>query len=95
MLQDSQESNAQLKQEIEQLRSELVQKGLDAAQAGLSVFTVSDDDGQSVIPDQDSSCHSSMVKSSSGIHDYVNITTVSGPPSLSTSFLTAEFHVKV
>ena len=95
VLQDSQESNAKLKQEVEQLRLDLIQKGVDEAQAGLSVFTVSDDDCQSVIPSQDSSCHSSMAKSTSGIHDYVNITTVSGPQSLSAGFLTGEFHMKV
>lgn len=95
VLQDSQESNAKLKQEIEQLRSDLIQKGVDEAQAGFSVFTVSDDDCQSVIPNQDSSCLSSMAKSTSGIHDYVNITTVSGRQSLSASFLSGESHMKV
>ena len=36
-----------------------------------------------------------MAKSTSRIHDYVNITTASGPQSLSAGFLTGEFHIKV
>ena len=97
VLQDSQESNAKLKQEIEQLRSDLIKKGADEAQARRSVFfTVIDDDCQSVIPNQDSSCHSSMAKSTSGIHNHVDKTTDSGPnQSLSAGFLAGGFQMKV
>lgn len=99
VLQDSQDSNAKLKQEIEQLKSHLVQKGIDAAQADLSVCTVHDDgDHQSANVEQVVSCHSSVGNSSTGIPDYVNVTTVSGPQSLSAGFpslLPGEFHMKV
>lgn len=99
VLQDSQENNARLKQEIEQLKSSLLQKGIDAAQADLSLCTVNDDNNQSTGEKQSGSCHSSMTRSSVGIHDYnINVTTVSGPQSLSAgypSLLPGEFHIKV
>ena len=99
VLQDSQENNARLKQEIEQLKSSLLQKGIDAAQADLSLCTVNDDDNQSTGEKQSGSCPSSMTRSSVGIHDYnINVTTVSGPQSLSAgypSLLPGEFHIKV
>ena len=100
VLQDSQENNARLKQEIEQLKSSLLQKGIDAAQAELlSLSTVNNDDNQSAGEKQSGSCHSSMTRSSVGINDYnINVTTVSGPQSLSAgypSLLPGEFHIKV
>ena len=99
VLQDSQENNARLKQEIEQLKSSLLQKGIDAARADLSLCTVNDDDNQSTGEKQSGSCPSSMTRSSVGIHDYnINVTTVSGPQSLSAgypSLLPGEFHIKV
>lgn len=76
----------------------MTQKGIDTAQAELSVFTLRDDDSESATGKQGSSCHSSMANSGTGIHDYVNVTTVSGPQSLSTGFPSlslAEFHIKV
>lgn len=97
VLQDSQESNARLQKEVDQLKHHLTQKGIDTAQAELSVFTLHDDDSESATGKQGSSCHSSMANSGTGIHDYVNVTTVSGPQSLSTGFPSlslAEFHIK-
>ena len=76
----------------------MVQKGLDLAQADLSVCTVNDEDLQTAVAKQSGSQYSSLAKSSIGNHDYVNVTTVSGPPSLSAGFpslLPGDFHIKV
>ena len=97
-MQDSQENNVKLQQEIEQLKSHLTHKGVDSALADLSVCTSVNDDSQSTIREQGDTYHSSMLSQNTEIHDYVNVTTVSGPQSLSAgcpSLLPGEFHIKV
>ena len=97
VLQDSQDSNTRLQQEVQQLKTHLAQKGVDSALADLSVCTSTNDDSQSTIMDQGDRYHLSVL-GSMDIHDYVNVTTVSGPQSLSAgcpSLLPGEFHIKV
>ena len=76
-----------------------MQKGIDAAQADLSLCTVNDDDNQSTGEKQSGNCHSSTTRSSVGIHDYnINVTTVSDSKLLSAGIaplLFEEFHIKV
>lgn len=97
VLQDSQENNAKLQHEVEQLKSHLAQKGVEPALAGLSLCTSINDDSQSTTAEQGDRYQSSMLRSTD-IHDYVNVTTVSEPQSLSAGFpslLPGEFHIKV
>ena len=80
------------------LKSDLAQKGIDSQLADLSVCTSIDDDSQS-IAEQDKRYRLSPPRSrSDDNHDYVNITTVSEPQSLSSGFpslLPGDFHIKV
>lgn len=98
VLQDSQESNAKLKQEIEQWRAQLIQNGVTSTQlADISVCTSVNDDGQSTVQEQGETYHSSIPSESNRAGGFVNVTTVSGPQSFSAgypSLLPGEFHIK-
>lgn len=98
VLQDSQESNAKLKQEIEQWKAQLMQNGVTSTELGdLSVCTSVNDDGQSTLHEREETYHSSMPSQSSRAGGFVNVTTVSGPQSFSAgypSLLPGEFHIK-
>ena len=96
-LEDSQESNARLQKEVQKLKSDLAQKGIDSALADLSVCTSINDDSQSTTAEQDDRYRMAILRSTDN-HDYVNITTVSEPPSFSSGFpslLPGDFHIKV
>ncbi|XP_020624439.1 TNFAIP3-interacting protein 1-like isoform X1 [Orbicella faveolata] len=96
VLQDSQESNARLQKEVQKLKSDLAQKGIDSALADLSVCTSINDDSQSTTAEQGDRYHLSIGRSTDN-HDYVNVTTVSEPQSLSSGFpslLPGDFHIK-
>ncbi|XP_068706018.1 TNFAIP3-interacting protein 1-like [Montipora foliosa] len=89
VLQEKQEDNVRLQKEVEQLKYQLNQNGVDTAQVDLSVSTFLDDDSllSSAVGDRTGICHStSTTNSSNEMHDYVHITTVSGPQSLSAGF---------
>nr|XP_058970734.1 TNFAIP3-interacting protein 1-like [Pocillopora verrucosa]XP_058970735.1 TNFAIP3-interacting protein 1-like [Pocillopora verrucosa]XP_058970736.1 TNFAIP3-interacting protein 1-like [Pocillopora verrucosa] len=97
VLQDSQESNTKLKEEVRELKTLLDQRGIDAALADISVSTSVNDDSQDTIKDHGERYYSSMLGRSSQSHDYVNVTTVSGPQSLPAEFssiLCGDFHIK-
>ncbi|XP_078383097.1 uncharacterized protein LOC144665683 isoform X2 [Oculina patagonica] len=96
VLQDSQESNARLQQEVQQLKSHLAGKGIDSALTDLSLCTSINDDSQSTTGEQSNRYHLSNLRSMDN-HDYVNVTTVSEPQSLSAGFpslLPGDFHIK-
>lgn len=96
VLQDSQESNTKLKEEVRELKTLLDQRGIDTALADISVSTSVNDDSQDTIKDHGERYYSSMLGRSSQSHDYVNVTTVSGPQSLPAEFsLCGDFHIKV
>ena len=97
VLQDSQESNTKLKEEVRELKTLLDQRGIDTALADISVSS-SVNDSQDTIKDHGERYYSSMLGRSSQSHDYVNVTTVSGPQSLPAEFssiLCGDFHIKV
>lgn len=89
VLQESQENNARLEKEVEQLKLQLNQNGIDSSQVDFSVCTVStviDDECQqgsaaSTLPN--TSSNTSVINSNSGIHDHIHVTTASGPQSFS------------
>ena len=75
----------------------MAQKGIDSALDDLSVCTSINDDSQSTIPEQGDRYHQSLGRSTDN-HDYVNVTTVSEPQSLSSGFpslFPGDFHIKV
>ena len=83
-LHDSLESNARLKVEVEQLKYQQTQHGVDAAEAALLVCTLADDKNCKYgFAEQGCSYHSSPVKSCKGMQDYDDVTTASGPQSFS------------
>ncbi|XP_029206825.2 TNFAIP3-interacting protein 1-like isoform X2 [Acropora millepora] len=103
VLQESQENNARLEKEVEQLKLQLNQNGIDSSQVDFSVCTVSaviDDECQqgsaaSTLPN--TSSNTSVINSNSGIHDHIHVTTASGPQSFSAgspSLLIRENNVK-
>ena len=76
----------------------MAQKGIDSDLADLSVCTsINDDSHSTTIAEQgDRNCLS--LGRSTDNHDYVNVTTVSEPQSLSSGFpslLPGDFHIKV
>ncbi|KAL9975207.1 hypothetical protein ACROYT_G012339 [Oculina patagonica] len=92
VLQDSQESNARLQQEVQQLKSYLAEK------AGIDSLCISiNDDSRSTTREQSNRYHLSMLGSTDN-RDDVKVTMVSEPQSLSAglpSLLPGDFYIKV
>lgn len=97
VLQDSQESNAKLKEEVKELKTHLDQRGIDTALGDISVGTSINDDSRSTLIDHGERYYSSMLGRSLQSQEYVNVTTASGPQSLPAEFssmLCGDFHIK-
>ncbi|XP_078367581.1 uncharacterized protein LOC144651500 [Oculina patagonica] len=92
VLQDSQESNARLQQEVQQLKSYLAEK------AGIDSLCISiNDDSRSTTREQSNRYHLSMLGSTDN-RDDVKVTMVSEPQSLSAglpSLLPGDFYIKL
>lgn len=89
---------------MEQLKHQLNQNGIDSSQVDFSVCTVStviDDEcqqGSAARTLPNSSSNTSLINSNTGIHDYIHVTTASGPQSFSTghpSLFPREINIKV